>query len=248
MTDVFSQAAQRLDMINTQWSLVRRAHGDASLTAEEARRALVLRYSPAVRRYVGAIVRNDAEADDLAQDVVLRLMRGDFGGADASRGRFRDLLKTSLRNMVRNHWAKQNRRRPADVEVHDLPLEAESAADDPWLEAWRNNLLDLTWANLEDYERTHKGSVAFTVLRLRADHPDDSSDELAGKLSAILGKPVRADSVRQQLKRARDRFAELLVKQVADVLDDPAPDRIQEELSDLGLLDRIRDFLPGEAE
>lgn len=245
MTDPITQITNRLDRINTQWSLVRRAHNDATLNAGEARQALVLRYSSAIRKYIGAIVRDDAKADDLAQDAMVRLMRGDFAGADADRGRFRDLLKTSVRNMVRNHWSKENRRRPADLEVGDLPLEDDSGDEDErWVEAWRSNLLDLTWSALEAYERSHKGSVAHAVLKLRADCPDADSEELAERLADQLNRPVRADAYRQQLKRARARFAELLIQQIADVIDDTNPDGIQDELASLGLLEQVRDFLP----
>jgi len=246
MSDAVTHITQRIDLINTQWSLIRRAHGAELTNAAEARNSLVLRYSSAIRKYVGAIVRNDEQADDLAQDVVVRLLKGDFAGADADRGRFRDLLKTSIRNMVRNHWAKQKRRKTADLEVQDLPVEDEDTEADPWVDAWRGNLMELTWSSLEHYERTHKGSVACTVLRLRTDFPDDSSEQLAERLSDKLGKPVRADALRQQLKRARNRFAEMLVQQIADVIDDPTAERIEEELVSLGLADQLRDYLPEE--
>lgn len=247
MTDPITQITNRLDRINTQWSLVRRAHSDATLSSGEARQALVLRYSSAIRKYIGAIVRDDAKADDIAQDAMVRLMRGDFAGADADRGRFRDLLKTSVRNMVRNHWSKENRRRPADLEVGELPLEDDSNEDENWVEAWRNNLLDLAWGELLDYQRTHKGSVAHSVLKLRTDYPDADSDELAERLADELGRPVRADAYRQQLKRARGRFAEMLIKQIADVVDATSSDAIQDELASLGLLEQVRDYLPEDA-
>jgi len=67
---------------------------------------------------------------------------------------------------------------------------------------------------------------------------------LALRLSQKLGKTASADQARQQLRRARVRFAEYLVAEVADGIEVPTPERIEEELSHLGLLDRIRDVLP----
>jgi hypothetical protein len=51
----------RIDAIQTRWSLVRNAHAPgAAHSAEDARRFLVMRYIPAIRRYVGAIVKDAA--------------------------------------------------------------------------------------------------------------------------------------------------------------------------------------------
>jgi RNA polymerase sigma factor (sigma-70 family) len=235
----------RLEAISTRWSVLRQAHEGTATTAGEARQTLVLRYSPAVRRYVGALLRNDEEADDLAQDVVLRLLSGDFAGADPQRGRFRDLLKVAARNMVRNHWQRQKRRRPAELDVATLGA-AEEHDDGPWLSAWRRSVLDLAWNDLKQEERDRPGSIAYTVLRLRADHPDDSSEELAARLSKKVGKPLRTDAVRQQLRRARVRFADLLIAEIGHGLKDATPEKIEEELVALGLLELVRDFLPAE--
>src|SRR5215467_9141490 len=120
----------------------------------------------------------------------------------------------------------------------------ESPYDDQLLATWRRSLLDMTWSALEEYQRAHKGSVSFTLLRLRADFPDDDSEQLAARLSDVLGRKVRADAVRQQLRRARLRFAQLLLEEVARGLDDPTPERVEEELVEIGLMDYVGDFLP----
>eukprot|EP00913_Durusdinium_trenchii_P008821 g8287.t1 len=237
MHESIARVTGRIDMINTRWSLIRMAHGQQTGTVE-ARKSLVLRYSSAIRKYLGAVTRNTEEADDLAQDVVVRMLNGDFAGADPDRGRFRDFLKTCIRNMARNYWSKKKRRKTADLDIDLLPLEDETVDNDPWIDAWQSNLLNLTWAELENYQNTHAGSVAHTVLRLRADFPDESSEELAERLSEKIGKPVRADAARQQLKRARKRFAEMLIAQIADVVDNPTAERVEDELQAVGLYDQ----------
>lgn len=235
--------ASRLDGIDTRWSLVREAHlSGTAHSATAARQALVLRYAKAIRRYVGGIVKSSADADELAQDAILRLMAGDFAGADPNRGRFRDLLKTAVRNMVHNHWAKANRRRPVDVDV-DTVARAEQP-DAEWDAAWRQAVLDIAWAGLREHQREHSGNQAHTLLRLRVEFPDIDSDELAAKLSEKLGTPVRADACRQMLRRARLRFAEVLIREIGMGLADPSPQRVAEELAALGLLEYVKDFLP----
>ena len=192
------EAPSRLDAISTRWTLLRQAGCVGGTSTAAARDALVLRYVPAIRRYVGAIVRNEQDADDLAQDVVVRLLAGDFAGADPERGRFRDFLKTAIRNMVRNHWGRQKRRRSARF---DLSQVAADAADDEWLGHWRHNVLDAVWKALEKCEQEQPDSAAHTVLRLRTEYPDESSPQLAARLSAKLGKPIRPDATRQKLHR-----------------------------------------------
>ena len=78
------------------------------------------------------------------------------------------------------------------------------------------------------------------MLRLRADHPNLSSRELAIQLGARLGKPMTALGVRQMLHRARERFADLLVEKVAQTLGGPTDERLEEELIDLELYEYCR--------
>ena len=105
--DILKDLPQRLESMVTRWSLVRVAHDASGSSASKARNELVLRYSDATKNYIRGIVRDEASAEEIAQHAVLRMLSGDFAGADPNRGRFRDLLKVATRNMVRNHWAKE---------------------------------------------------------------------------------------------------------------------------------------------
>jgi DNA-directed RNA polymerase specialized sigma24 family protein len=193
---------------------------------------------------VRAITRDENQADDIAQDVIVRLLSGDFEGADPKKGRFRDLIKTAVRNMIRNMWAKQKVRKSVELDVTQLEQQLAEEQDYAWDNGWQQHVLSLAWRRLEEYENRHVGSIAFKVLKLRAEHPEDSSEELSERLSSLLGRPVRADQTRQQLRRARVRFAEYLITEVADMLPSPSAQRIQEELISLGLFEQVRDVLP----
>jgi RNA polymerase sigma factor (sigma-70 family) len=236
----------RLDSMTTRWSLVRRAHQASILSAGQARNELVLRYSSAIRSYVRAILQDDARADELAQDAVVRLLSGDFAGADPNRGRFRDLLKVSVRNMARNHWEKENRRRPAAVNIDEIAGATQASDDSAWIAGWRQNALDLTWSALESFERSQPGSSAVSMLRLRARFPEASSEELVKRLAEKTGKSITPEALRQQLRRARVKFAELLIEEIADGLENSTPDDVEEELAALGLIDYVRDLLPAD--
>lgn len=239
-----SDFAPRLDGIETRWSLVQRAHQGTLVSGSEARQALVMRYSQSIRGYVAALTRNREDSDEIAQEVVVRMLKGDFGGADPNRGRFRDLLKVAVRNMVRNHWEKSNRRKGVEHDLTQVPEEDDDVQVDPWLEQWRGNLMKNAWAKLEAYEKDHPDRPVATLLGMRARYPDDTSTQLAERLSQELNRSIRADSLRQQLRRARLRFAEFVVEEIADGLDDPTRERIQEELIHLGLYAQVKEVLP----
>ena len=232
----------RLDAIATQWSLIRQAHTlGTPENAADARRLLVLRYAPAMRRYLGRMTRDTDAADDLAQEALVRLMRGDFAGADPNRGRFRDLLKAAVRNLARNQWAKEARRRPSEFDI--ALLASDDDADRDWLADWRKTVLDHAWAAIKTAEESNSAGHPHTILRLRTEHPEETSDQLAERLAAKLGTPMRADAARQMLHRARRRFAEAVIADVRGSLDDASPERLNDELAALELLEYMRDSL-----
>jgi hypothetical protein len=92
-------------------------------------------------------------------------------------------------------------------------------------------LLARAWEALAQAQPTF-----YEVLRHRAAHPALASGPLAEQLSSRLGKSLTAAGVRQTLRRARERFADLLIEQVAHSLRSPAADQIEEELRELNLL------------
>lgn len=227
----------RLDAIPTQWSLIQQAHaaGEQGADWQTARQALTLRYAPALRRYLGALVADPHEADELAQDVLVKLLQGDFAGADPAKGRFRDFLKTALRNLVRKRWEKEQRRKPIGFDFDRVGGPDFLPEQDPWLAAWRKQLLDQAFLALERHDQEAGGVGYAALLRLRAEQPSATSEELAARLSAQTKKLLRAEALRQQLRRARVKFAELLKAEVAAGLDAPSEERIADELAALGL-------------
>jgi RNA polymerase sigma-70 factor (ECF subfamily) len=236
---------QRLSHITTLWTLVRQAHDDAGDEVRSAQQALLDRYGGAVRRYLRGALRDAEAADDLFQDFAYRFLHGDLRNADSGRGRFRDYVRGVLFHLVADYHNKR-RRQPLPLEVDPAgrqdEAEALAEADRQFLENWRAELLARAWGGLSAFEQA-AGQPYYTVLRFRADNPSLRSHEIAERLGPQMGRPLTAVGVRQVLHRARDKFAELLLYEVRQSLEDPTPERLEQELLDLGLHEYCRDAL-----
>jgi hypothetical protein len=84
------------------------------------------------------------------------------------------------------------------------------------------------------------GQPYHTVLRLRVEHPEMHSPEMAERISTVLGRPVSAGGLRMALQRSRDRFVEILLGEVAGSLRAARADQLEQELIDLNLLEYCR--------
>jgi RNA polymerase sigma factor (sigma-70 family) len=234
-----SSAHLRLSRIETLWTVVCQAHADTA-AAGAAQEQLLRRYDQAVRRYLLGALRDADAADDLAQEFALRFVRGDLHRADPGRGRFRDYVKGVLFHLISHHHRRKRRAIgliPEDVD----PAAPDSSPqeDSAFLESWRTELLDRAWKALAAHDK-ESGRPFHAVLRLRVDRPALRSTELAEELRRQMGRPVTAAWVRQNLHRAREKFADLLVLDVLQTLHNPTVDRLEEELVEIGLLEYCR--------
>jgi DNA-directed RNA polymerase specialized sigma24 family protein len=228
----------RLSLIATQWSLVYLAHNGTAESANSARRQLLERYGCAISRYLHKLLSDPHAADEVFQQFALQLVQGKLGGADPQHGRFRNFVKGTLFHLVADYHKRQ-RQWPRGLPCDDGELVApptETESDRQFLESWCDELLARAWSALEQLE-TRTGQPFYSVLRLRADHPEMRSPQVASQFSARFGRTFSAVGVRQLLHRAREKFAAFLVDEVAQSLTDPTPENVEEELVELGLLD-----------
>src|SRR5262249_17465861 len=236
---------QRLSRITTLWTLVRRANQGPGDTARDAQGQMLERYGGAVRRYLWALLRDSAAVEELFQEFACNLLEGDLGGADPRRGRFRNFVKGVLFHLVAKYHERRRRQPRALGPNHPEPAAPDATppgSEEVFLASWRDDLLARSWAALAEHDRA-TGKPFSAVLRCRADHPDWSSAQLAQEMGRRLGKAVTAAGLRQTLHRAREKFADLLLEEVAHSLEEPTAERLEEELLDLGLLDYCRPAL-----
>jgi RNA polymerase sigma-70 factor (ECF subfamily) len=233
---------QHISWIDTRWTVVLQAHRSGS-DAIEAKEDLLQRYGGAVRRYLLGATRQEDAAEELFQEFALLFLRGALRGADPGRGRFRDYVKGVLFHLSADYYKKGKRRplslEPVGVEPAVQPSQEQEQA---FLTSWRDELLARAWVALQEMEQT-TGQRFFTVLRYRADHPEASAQAMADHLSRVLDRELTAAGVRQTLHRAREKFADFLLDEIAHAIADPTPDALEEELIEVGLLEHCRPAL-----
>jgi len=240
-----TQSDDYLSRLTTHWRLVREAHEGPPDTRTAARQSLLLTYLGAVRRYLHGAVRDAEVAEELVQEFSLRFLRGDFRRACPERGRFRDYVRTTLFRLVAEYWRRRHKGPQSltcDLAEPTLLLTPSAAAEKEFLKSWHNELMARAWVELARVQQ-ETGRPYYLVLRFRAEHPDFSSADMAVHLATRVGKPLTAVAVRQVLHRAREKFGDLLLEQVARSLADPSPDTLEQELVDLNLLDYCRPSL-----
>src|ERR1700722_5935258 len=113
-----AEARLLLEEISTRWSLITNPL------------QLVLRYSPAVRSYLGALVRNSHDAEDVAQTFLLRMVGRPFTPERLSKGRFRGYLKAGLATAAIVFFPKSDKgaKEVSNLDQFAAP-DAEQAAD-----------------------------------------------------------------------------------------------------------------------
>ncbi len=234
-----------LNQLATDWSLVFQAHGDSPEQVASAQVDLMGRYAGAIHRYLVSALGDRHAVDELDQEFALRFLRGDFHRADPARGRFRDFVKRSLRNLMIDYRRRGSTRpRPMGDNLPDVvdTLTGDMDFDRRFTASWRSELLSRSWEALARFqERT--GQPYYGTLRFRSENPELHSPEIAVQLSTTLGRTISAGALRMLLQRSRDRFIECLVEEVSRTQTSPTIKELEEELAELGLLEYCRHHL-----
>lgn len=231
---------ERLSRISTVWTVLRQAHDAPVDVASAAQQLVIERYGKAITRYLTAALRDPDAAAEVGQEFALCLLRGEFRAVTPEKGRFRSYVTTVLFHLIAKYRERQ-RKAPRTVAADNPALQGLVSSDDSsdeFAACWRDELLARTWNALAQAHGNY-----FAVLRCRANNPALASDELAMMLTKQLGQPMTAAAFRQTLGRARERFADLLLDEVARSVDPPTAERVEDELLELNLLDYCRPAL-----
>jgi RNA polymerase sigma-70 factor (ECF subfamily) len=189
--------------VETRWTLIQAAAaGDAA-----AQRSFVARYRPAILAFLERRGAGE-EAEDLAQEVFLRLFQGTLGRADPERGRFRSLLFTVAQRTLASAAERGGAlkrgggQRPEALGERDVASGAESpeAAFD---RAWLERLLGLALERLLAEHPAYHAAIERTFLR----------GERQAQAAQALG--ISPQSVKNHVHRGKAKLIAYLQEEVS---------------------------------
>lgn len=224
-----SSRDERLTTLETSWTTIANAHKPGP-AGQAAMRELIGRYHDAVEHYLRLKLRDRNLADEVFQEFWTKLLDHKLAGADHTKGRFRDYLRTVLHRLIIDHFRGRK--------LQSLPpgdLLDPSAPDDDYDRVWREAVIRRVWSRLETYEACTPKNRYAKVLRLRVGGPDAPIEDLAAELGRQVGTKVSAEAFRKTLQRARGKFLELLIEELRTTIHPATDDDIEAEIYDLGL-------------
>mgnify|MGYP002009844927 CR=1 FL=1 len=190
---------------------------DAAAGHASAVEGFVARYRPPVVRYLRQ-QGVDAQAEDLAQEVFLRLFaQSALERGLAAQGRFRSFLLGLTHNVLLEHWRAQRalkrggaaRHVSFDLAQHDLSAHPGPSEEETFVRCWQEHALRLA---LERVGEEHPRQGELLRRTARGETPAQIADE--------LGRP--AGQVRVDLHRARKRLAQRVREEIARFASDRA--------------------------
>lgn len=221
---------KRLSQLDTSWTSVTLAHqpGEAG---QLSMNDLITRYYDAVEGYLRLKLRDPHLADEVLQEFWKKLLDHRLAGADKTKGRFRDYLRTVLHRLIVDHFRTRK--------LQTLPagdLLDNTGIDEDYDEIWRAAVINRVWIRLETFQSTTPNNRYATVLRLRVQDPKASIEDLASRLEHdARGRAMTPEAFRKTLQRARAKFLELLVVELRENSPNATQEDIEAEILDLGL-------------
>ncbi|MGE3820498.1 MAG: RNA polymerase sigma factor [Isosphaeraceae bacterium] len=226
----------RLTEIPTEWTLIRTSQTslpEGAKMSEESRDAthiLVGRYHDAIERFLRMKLRDQNLVDEVKQEFWTKFLSQKLAGADPSKGRFRDYLRTVLHRLIIDHFRGRK--------LQPLPpgdLLDPTSNDEEFDHVWRELVIKRVLCRLESYELGTPNNRYWSVLSLRLEKPDAPIEELAALLSDRDGRGTTPEAFRKTLQRARRKFLDLLIEELRETIHPAEPEDIEAEIYDLGL-------------
>jgi len=180
-------------------------------------------------------VRKHGHGPDNAQDVTQEffarvLQKGFLGEARPERGRFRWFLLSALRHFLANEWDKARAQKrgggmrflsldqAAAEQRYAGELSDEETPERAYERSWSLTVIEQARRRLREEYQGMGNSARFELLHRLL--PGEDDDLTQAELARQLGMPE--GSVRSELCRFRQRFAELLRVEIAHTVADPA--------------------------
>ncbi|HRQ87925.1 MAG TPA: RNA polymerase subunit sigma-24 [Bacteroidia bacterium] len=226
----------------TSWSVVRRALSEDRPDSLAALSSLCETYWYPIYAFIRRSGHRPHDAEDLTQGFFALLIEKRFlAVADEDKGRLRTFLLTCVGRYLSNEAERPRRLKRGAGKVLSIdPRQAEEyfaaeACDDLspdrlYQRRWALILLEATTRAIgEQYAAEGKSGLfaAISPFLGFSRSGEEGYREVAGRLG------MNPATLRSHVHRLRERWRELLMRQVAATLDDPTSDNIKAELAEL---------------
>lgn len=237
-----SSTTERRSFKTTHWSLVRQAVGGDDAEARQALAALCEAYWYPLYAYFRRSGRTPHDAEDLTQGFFAHLLtQKTLAAADPEKGRLRTFLLACARNYLADTFDRARaQKRGAALLVSFDPRDAEERyAAEPADVLTPDRLFQRRWAlailerSLETLAKEYAARGQERLFReLRpflgfGSDPDRRYEDISASLTIPIG------TLKNRVFRMRERWRELLFEEVGRTVQDPSPEVIKEELSEL---------------
>ncbi|MFV0416953.1 MAG: RNA polymerase sigma factor [Chthoniobacterales bacterium] len=226
----------------THWSVVRHAAKHDDVAAQKALASICEAYWYPLYAYFRRSGKNAHDAEDLTQGFFTRLLKNKtLAAADPGKGRLRTFLLTCAQNFLADRYDYTTAKKRGEsllVSFDALQAEERYTSESQELQSpdrlfqrrWALTVLEQSLKTLEqEFEKRGKAAT-FQALRPFlgfTSQPERRYDQI----SAHLGIPE--GTLKNQVFRLRERWRQLLFEQVAGTLENPSPEEVKAELSEL---------------
>lgn len=213
-------------------------------------------YQVPIRKFFACLCRDATEADEQFQEFALKFMSGAFDSFKPEKGRFRDYLKTALRNQIARSYGKKKN------DAIQLTDELDAVAEDPKARAPLEAALrefDSTEGkqikHLVDQDMLvdeQDGKNAFySLLQFAVNFQKARVDELRenpngrSKISVSTlvdfikdstGETITKDTAKKRMFRAKSAYASKMIFEIGNRIGDPDLSAIRNAAEEMGLL------------
>jgi RNA polymerase sigma factor (sigma-70 family) len=225
---------------STHWSRVVAAGGTVGPKARESLTALCGAYWYPLYAYIRRRGYSSEQAQDLTQDFFARILeKGIFAEADPERGRFRSFLRTVCSHYLANRRATESAlkrggaRRAVSIDAAEAEvryareLAHELTAERIFDRSWALTLLGRVFSQLSGEYADAGRAETFQALQVFLTEGTRTVSQ--AKIARRLG--MTEGAVRVAVHRLRRRYGDILRREIAATLDDPA--QIDDEIRGL---------------
>jgi len=205
-------------------------------TQSQSAAAVIVRYLAPMRLQLVQWTDNESLADDSLKMLIGHLIAQGFG--QHGRGKMRDFLIRGIRSAAKATVAEI-----AESERPTIDFTTWKPDSPQWIAHWRSEMLARAWRELERDEHQDLSRPLYTILKTTTAHPRETPQMLAIRINTESDIAVEPTTIQKLVAPARKRFAELILQEVSQTLEDRSDAALLAELQTIGLAEPVEKWL-----